>query len=157
MQKTPLIETELVDDSGNPAGNSGARTGATGASGSGPTNEPKDPTGASTGSGRRVKSDTAQARTGFHPMSVGLLLVVDNLWALADWVTLSWFLTIPLSFITVFLPTLLVQRRSAGDPWSRALLKALFLGAVAAVPTFVTGTTVGLALLAWAGVKRLRR
>lgn len=153
MSKNPLIETELVDDSGLPPRDSGNRAGS--------PNQPKDPTGASAGDATREKTDSASAsasaRAAFHPMSVGLLLVVDNLWALADWVTLSWFLTIPLSFITVFFPTLLVQRRSAGDNWSAALLKALFLGAVAAVPTFVTGTTVGLALLAWAGIKRLRR
>jgi hypothetical protein len=38
-----------------------------------------------------------------------------------------------------------------------ALAKALVLGLVAAIPTSLTGTPVGMALLAWAGVDRWRR
>lgn len=95
-------------------------------------------------------------RTAFHPLAATLLLAVDNLWLLADWAVLTWIVTIPLSFLTVAVPTFVVQRRNNGDTVGRALLKAIFLGAVAAVPTSVTGTPVGLALLAWAGIRRMK-
>jgi hypothetical protein len=90
----------------------------------------------------------------FHPSAAALLVVVDNLWALEDWLVLTWILTIPLSFLTVAVPTYWLQRRFRQDSRMTALLKALFFGVVAAVPTSVTGTPIGLALLAWAGVRR---
>lgn len=90
----------------------------------------------------------------FHPAASTVLIVVDNLWNLEEWIVIDWILTIPLSFITVFAPTLLIQRKLGGDGWLTALAKALFFGVIAAVPTSVTGTPVGLALLAWAGVRR---
>ncbi len=90
----------------------------------------------------------------FHPSAAALLVVVDNLWALEDWLVLTWILTIPLSFLSVAVPTYWLQRRFRQDSRRTALLKALFFGAVAAVPTSVTGTPIGLALLAWAGVRR---
>lgn len=89
----------------------------------------------------------------FHPLAATLLVVIDNLWNLADWAVLSWAFTLPLSFLTVAIPTLVLQRRRRGDGWGRALAKAAFLGLLAAVPTSLTGTPVGLALLAWAGVR----
>lgn len=92
-------------------------------------------------------------RAPFHPLVATLLIVIDNLWNFADFAIIDWFLTIPLSFLTVFAPTLWIQRHRQGDSWGKALLKALFLGLVAAVPFSVTGTPVGLALLAWAGWK----
>ncbi len=95
-------------------------------------------------------------RTGgvaFHPWSAVLLLVVDNLWNLAEFAIIDWFVTVPLSFLFVFTGTFLIQRRRNHDPIGRALAKALFLGAVAAVPFSITGTPVGLALLAWAGIR----
>ena len=92
-------------------------------------------------------------RAPFHPLAAALLLVIDNLWNFADWAVIDWIFTIPLSFITVFVPTLLIQHRKQGDGWGKAIAKAVFLGVVAAVPFSVTGTPVGLALLAWAGLK----
>lgn len=92
-------------------------------------------------------------RAPFHPLAAALLLVIDNLWNFADFAVIDWFLTIPLSFLTVFVPTLWIQRRKQGDGWGKATAKAVFLGVVAAVPFSVTGTPVGLALLAWAGLK----
>ena len=96
---------------------------------------------------------TTAGRAPFHPLAATLLIVIDNLWNFADWAVIDWFLTIPLSFLTVFAPTLWIQRHKQGDGWGKAILKALFLGVVAAVPFSVTGTPVGLALLAWAGWK----
>ncbi|MFM7101780.1 MAG: hypothetical protein ACKO3N_11495, partial [Verrucomicrobiota bacterium] len=89
----------------------------------------------------------------FHPLAATLLVVIDNLWNLADWAVLSWAFTIPLSFLTVAIPALVIQRRCRGDGWGRALAKAVFLGLLAAIPTSLTGTPVGLALLAWAGIR----
>ena len=92
-----------------------------------------------------------------HPWSAGLLVAVDNLWNLVDWAVLTWWLTVPLAFLSVFVPTVWVQRRLRRDRWIPALAKALMLGAVAAIPTSLTGTPLGLALLGWAGVDRWRR
>lgn len=100
-------------------------------------------------------SHSASGHAPFHPLAATLLLLVDNLWNLADWAVMDWIITIPLSFLTVFLPTFSIQRRKSGDSLGKAFLKALFLGVVAAVPTSITGTPIGLLLLAWAGINKL--
>ena len=92
-------------------------------------------------------------RTPFHPAAAGLLIVVDTLWNFAEFVVIDWFFTIPASFVSVFGPVYWIQRRYHQNTVPVALAKALFLGVVAAVPFSVTGTPVGLALLAWAGIK----
>ncbi len=94
-------------------------------------------------------------RSPVHPLAATLLLVVDNLWNLADWAVVSWLLTVPLSFASVFLPSLLIQRFLEKDRWGRAFALAFALGIVAAVPTSVTGTPIGLALLTWFGLDKL--
>ncbi len=94
-----------------------------------------------------------EGRVPFHPAASGLLVVVDTLWNFADFAVIDWFLTIPASFASVFGPVYWIQRRKHHDAVPVALAKALFLGVVAAVPFSVTGTPVGLALLAWAGIK----
>jgi len=91
--------------------------------------------------------------TPIHPLAAGVLVAVDNLWNLADWAVVTWWVTVPLSFLSVFIPTVWFQK----DRWGSALAKALVLGLVAAIPTSLTGTPVGMALLAWAGVDRWRR
>jgi hypothetical protein len=90
-----------------------------------------------------------------HPVAAMLLLLVDNLWNLADWAVIDWIFTVPLSFITVFVPTFLIQRVLKRDGWGRAFVLALMLGFIGAIPTSVTGTPVGVALLAWFGIDRL--
>lgn len=90
-----------------------------------------------------------------HPLAALLLLGVDNLWNLADWAVVDWFITIPLSFMTVFFPTLLIQRLLRRDRWGRALFLALLLGVIAGIPTSVFGSPVGVALLAWFGIDQL--
>lgn len=99
----------------------------------------------------------APIREAFHPAAAALLVLVDNLWMLPEFAVVTWWLTIPLSFLSVFSVTLFIQRALGRNPWGVAIAKALFFGGVAAVPLSVTGTPVGLALLAWAGVKRLAR
>jgi len=90
-----------------------------------------------------------------HPLAAMLLLVVDNLWNLADWAVVSWLVTVPLGFLSVFLPALVIQRFVKKDRLRRALALATVLGLVAAVPTSITGTPVGVALLAWFGLDKL--
>lgn len=94
-----------------------------------------------------------RSRAPFHALSALLLLVVDNLWNFSDWLVITYLVTVPLSFLSVAVPVFFIQRAKQGDPVGKALLKAGLLGVVAAVPFSVTGTPVGLALLAWAGVK----
>ena len=105
----------------------------------------------------RPAAPVAPSGTPIHPLAAGLLVAVDNLWNLADWAVVTWWLTVPRSFLSVFVPTVWLQRRLRKDRWGSALAKALVLGLVAAVPTSLTGTPVGMALLAWAGVDRWRR
>ena len=96
----------------------------------------------------------ANALVPIHPAAAALLIAVDNLWGLADFAVVDWFITIPACFVSVFFPSYWIQRRKRTDSRPVAFAKALFLAVVAAVPFSVTGTPVGLALLAWVGIKR---
>ena len=90
-----------------------------------------------------------------HPLAAILLIAVDNLWMLEEWAVVTWLVTIPLSFVSVAMPTFFIQKLVNKDRFARAFGLSLLLGTIAAVPTSVTGTPVGLALLAWAGLDRL--
>ena len=90
-----------------------------------------------------------------HPLAAVLLMAVDNLWMLADWNAMTWAVTIPLSFVTVAAPTFLIQRLVKRDPFLRAAWLAVLLGTIAAIPTSLFGTPVGLALLAWTGLSKI--
>lgn len=83
-----------------------------------------------------------------------MLLVFDNLWMLEEFLIVDWIITVPLCFLCVFGSTLLIQRRWQRDRWATALWKAMLLGVIAAVPFSVTGTPVGIGLLAWFGIKK---
>lgn len=98
-------------------------------------------------------SPDRQRRPWFDPLAALALIVVDNLWLFPEFFLVDWPITIPLCFLSVLITVFLVQRRRAGDRRRTALLKALVLASVAAVPFSVTGTPVGLALLAWAGIR----
>ena len=74
-------------------------------------------------------------------------------WGYAFAVPALLFVTVPLSFLSVFISVFLIQRQRNGDRRRSALWKALLLGVLAAIPTSITGTPIGLALLAWAGIK----
>jgi ABC-type sulfate transport system permease component len=89
-----------------------------------------------------------------HPLSAVLLIAVDNLWNLADWTVISWILTIPLSFISVFVPTFFIQKFLKKDRVGRALGLSTLMAVLAAIPTSIFGTPIGLALLAWTGLNR---
>jgi hypothetical protein len=104
----------------------------------------------------RMEPDPAPPRGApVHPLSALLLVAVDNLWNLADWTVIGWWVTVPAAFVTVFLPAFTVQRLLKRDGWGRALVLAALLGGLAAVPTSIFGTPVGLALLAWTGLDRI--
>lgn len=90
-----------------------------------------------------------------HPLAALILLAVDNLWNLAEWAVVSWVVTIPAAFLSVFVPTLLLHRRSLGQSKAKALAWATLLGLIAAVPLSVGGTAIGAGLLAWLGIQRL--
>jgi len=79
---------------------------------------------------------------------------VDNLWNLADWTVISWILTIPLSFVSVFVPTFFIQKFLKKDRVARALGLSTLMAVLAAIPTSIFGTPIGLALLAWTGLNR---
>ena len=90
-----------------------------------------------------------------HALSALILVAVDNLWNLAEWAVVDWIFTIPLSFVTVFVPVFLLQKHLKKDSNGRALAFAMLLGALAAIPTSITGTPVGLGLLAWTGLRKV--
>ena len=89
-----------------------------------------------------------------HALSAILLVAVDNLWNLEEWMVVTWIFTIPLSFLSVFVPVYLIQKHLKKDSTGRALAFAALLGVIAAIPTSLTGTPVGVGLLAWTGFKK---
>src|SRR5262245_6929437 len=90
-----------------------------------------------------------------HALSALLLVAVDSLWAVFDLAPPIWVLAIPGCFAAVFLPTFLIQKHLQKDSTGRALAYASLLATLAAIPTPITGTPVGLGLLAWTGLGRL--
>jgi hypothetical protein len=66
-----------------------------------------------------------------------------------------WIVAIPACFAAVFVPTYLIQRHLRNDSKARALTFATILAVLAAIPTPITGTPVGLGLLAWTGLGKL--
>jgi len=48
--------------------------------------------------------------------------------------------------------TMFVQRYLAKDSWGASVAKGLVMGIIAGVPFQVTGTAIGIPLLAWAGL-----
>jgi integral membrane sensor domain MASE1 len=90
-----------------------------------------------------------------HGLSALILVAVDSLWAIFDWVPPVWMVAIPACFTAVFIPTYLIQRHLKNDSKGRALTFATILAVLAAIPTPITGTPVGLGLLAWTGLGKL--
>jgi hypothetical protein len=90
-----------------------------------------------------------------HPLSALLLVAVDSLWAVFEFAPPLWIVAIPACFAAVFVPTYLIQKHLKQDSPGKALAFATLLGVLAAVPTPITGTPVGLGLLAWTGLGKL--
>src|SRR5258707_5928265 len=92
-----------------------------------------------------------------HALSALLLVAVDSLWVVFDWVPPVWIVAIPFCFVAVFVPTFLIQRHLKRDTTQRALTFATLLAVLAAIPTPITGTPIGLGLLAWTGLSKFFR
>jgi len=92
-----------------------------------------------------------------HALSALILVAVDSLWAVFDFLPPVWIVAIPGCFAAVFVPTFLIQRYLKHDSKARALTFATILAVLAAIPTPVTGTPVGLGLLAWTGLGKIFR
>jgi len=90
-----------------------------------------------------------------HPLSALLLLVVDNLWLMPEFLVIDWIITIPLCFLTVLLPTLMIQKLIKKQEFGAAFGYSLLLAVIAAVPTSLLGTPVGAGMLAWFGISKL--
>ena len=91
----------------------------------------------------------------FHPASAMVLVGVDALWMLADWAAPLWFILIPLCILVCSIPVFLIQKLAHREPFFRAAGVAVLCGVLAAVPFPVTGTIVGLSILAWGRGQRI--
>ena len=132
MEKEPrIVEVEVVNEPPLPGGQ--------------PLSQPRRPSGAASLDGGPP----------VHPLAALLLVVVDNLWTIPEFIVIDWVVTIPLCFITVLFPTLMVQKFVKRQPFGTAFGYSVLLAALAAVPTSLLGTPVGLALLAWTGINKL--
>ena len=92
-----------------------------------------------------------------HALSALVLAAVDSLWAVFAWEPPLWIVAIPLCFLAVFVPSFLIQRHLKHDGNGRALTFATLLAVLAAIPIPITGTAVGVSLLAWTGLGKLLR
>ncbi len=91
-----------------------------------------------------------------HPLSALATIVLDNVFGVFEIVDpLALVLTSVTVGVVGTLTTTLVQRYLAKDSWGAAVAKGLVMGIFAGVPFQVTGTAVGIPLLAWAGLHEL--
>ena len=90
-----------------------------------------------------------------HALSALILVAVDSLWAAFDLLPPIWIVAIPACFAAVFVPTFLIQKHLKHDSNGRAATFATILAVLAAIPTPITGTPVGLGLLAWTGLGKI--
>jgi len=100
-------------------------------------------------------SSTPAEGAPIHALSALVLVAVDSLWLVFDWVPPVWIVAIPFCFVAVFLPTFLIQKHLKKDSNGRALTFATLLAVLAAIPIPIAGTPVGLGLLAWTGLGKL--
>ncbi|MGZ5508677.1 MAG: hypothetical protein ACXWKH_20075 [Limisphaerales bacterium] len=100
-------------------------------------------------------SATASEGAPIHALSALILTAVDSLWVVFDFAPPLWIVAIPFCFVAVFVPTFLIQKHLKHDGNGRALAFATVLAVLAAIPTPITGTSVGFGLLAWTGLGKL--
>ena len=88
-----------------------------------------------------------------HPLAALATIVLDNVFGVIE---LFDPFTIILTSVSVgvlgAVTTMFVQRYLAKDSWGASIAKGLVMGIIAGVPFQVTGTAVGIPLLAWAGL-----
>ncbi len=88
-----------------------------------------------------------------HPLAALVTVVLDNVFGVLELVD-----PLVILFTSVIvaacgtLSTTLVQHYLAKDAWGKAVAKGLAMGIIAGVPFPVTGTALGVPLLAWAGL-----
>jgi len=91
-----------------------------------------------------------------HPLAALATIVLDNVFGIFELVDP---LALILTSVTVGLlgavTTMLVQHYLAKDEWGSSVAKGLVMGIFAGVPFQVTGTAIGIPLLAWAGLHEL--
>ena len=90
-----------------------------------------------------------------HPLSALVLFALARLWIPAELLPPIWIIAVPACFVSTFVPTFLIQKYLKRDDTGRTLAFASVLAVLAAVPTPVMGTPVGLGLLAWTGLGKL--
>jgi hypothetical protein len=88
-----------------------------------------------------------------HPMAALATIVLDNIFGVLEIVDPLLLVLTSLGVGTVgTITTTLVQRYLAKDSWGASIAKGLVMGIISGVPFQVTGTAVGIPLLAWAGL-----
>jgi hypothetical protein len=88
-----------------------------------------------------------------HPLAALATIVLDNVFGIFEIVDpLALVLTCVSVGVLGSVTTMLVQRYLAKDEWGPSIAKGLVMGIFAGVPFQVTGTAIGLPLLAWAGL-----
>jgi hypothetical protein len=91
-----------------------------------------------------------------HPLAALATIVLDNVFGVFELVDpLALILTSVSVGLLGTVSTILVQHYLAKDEWGSSVAKGLVMGIFAGVPFQVTGTAVGIPLLAWAGLHEL--
>src|SRR5512137_2936259 len=88
-----------------------------------------------------------------HPLAALATIVLDNVFGVFE-------ILDPVALVLTSLgvgvlgtvTTLLLQRYLAKESWGASVAKGLVMGIIAGVPFQVTGTAIGIPLLAWAGL-----
>lgn len=93
-----------------------------------------------------------------HPLAALVTIVLDNVFGVFEIVDpLALILTSVSVGVLGTVTTTLLQHYLAKDGWGASIAKGLVMGIFAGVPFQVTGTAVGIPLLAWAGLHELIR
>jgi hypothetical protein len=91
-----------------------------------------------------------------HPLSALATIVLDNVFGVFEIVDpFALILTSVTVGVLGTVTTMMIQRYLAKDSWGASVAKGLVMGIFAGVPFQVTGTAVGIPLLAWAGLHEL--
>jgi len=102
----------------------------------------------------KPRSITAGIRI-FHPVSGIIILLTDYLFFGGELLVITLPLACTLSFVICFILVFIVQRRKNGDGKVAAFLKALAGAFVTALPTPISGTIVGMAILVLSGLREV--
>ena len=88
-----------------------------------------------------------------HPLAALATIVLDNVFGVVELVDpLALLLTSLGVGVLGTVTTMLLQRYLVKESWGASVAKGLVMGIIAGVPFQVTGTAIGIPLLAWAGL-----